>query len=112
MKTELDDAQWEAIRPLIPPRGRMGRPRADDRQVLNGILWVLRTGARWQDLPKGYGHPTTCWRRLKRWEEQGIWQRLRDTLLSSLDAQGGVAWERTSLDASFAPAKKGARASA
>ncbi len=111
MDTELKDAQWEVIRPLVPPQGRMGRPRADDRQVLNGILWVLKTGARWQDMPRRYGHPTTCWRRLKGWQEKGVWDHLLGSLLASLDAQGRLEWERASLDASFAPAKKGGQQS-
>jgi transposase len=107
MDTELSDRQWEVVLPLIPPRGRMGRPRADDRRVLNGILWVLKTGARWQDLPRRYGHPTTCWRRLRRWQEEGVWQRILEALLATLDAQGRLAWQRGCLDASFAPAKRG-----
>lgn len=57
MDTELTDDQWEVIRPLIPAQGRMGRPRADDRQVLNGILHVLKSGCRWKDLPRQFSHP-------------------------------------------------------
>ena len=60
--SDLTDAQWAVIQPLIPRQGRMGRPRADDRRTLHGILWVLRTGARWWDLPQWYGNPSTCWR--------------------------------------------------
>src|SRR5207253_5071729 len=71
----LPDAQWEKIRPLLPrPRSRRrgGRPRASDRKVLEGILWILRSGARWQDLPVEFPSPATCWRRLRDWEEQGV----------------------------------------
>jgi transposase len=69
-RTELlTDEQWAKIEALLPkeemPR-RRGRPRADDRIVIEGILWVLRTGARWKDLPDRYPNPATCWRRLKR----------------------------------------------
>ena len=75
----LTDAQWEKFRPLLPrprrhPRG--GRPRAPNRQVLEGILWILRSGARWQDLPEAFASPSTCWRRLRGWEEQGLWLNL------------------------------------
>jgi transposase len=69
----LTDAQWEKIRPLLPRRPRRprgGRPPANDRKVLEGILWILRSGARWQDLPDEFPSPATCWRRLRDWEKQ------------------------------------------
>src|SRR3989304_9980170 len=72
----LTDAQWAKIQPLLrkrPQRPRGGRPRADDRKVLEGILWMLRSGARCQDLPEEFPSPSTCWRRLRDWEEQEIW---------------------------------------
>ena len=72
----LTDAQWEKIRPLLPRRRKRpqgGRPPADDRKVLEGILWILRSGARWCDLPEEFPSPSTCWRRLRDWEEQEIW---------------------------------------
>jgi len=68
----LTDAQWAQIQPLLPKRPKRplgGRPRADDRKVLEGILWMLRRGARWQDLPEEFPSPSTCWRRLWDWEE-------------------------------------------
>ena len=69
----LTDAQWEKIAPLLPKvrKSRQGgRPRAKDRKVLEGILWILRSGARWQDLPEEFPSPSTCWRRLRDWEGQ------------------------------------------
>jgi len=72
----LTDAQWEKIRPLLPQPARHrhgGRPRAPDRKVLEGILWILRSGARWQDLPDEFPHSSTCWQRLRNWGEQGVW---------------------------------------
>src|ERR1700741_3888027 len=69
----LSDEQWSHIQPLLPKRRSQGRPWANDRLVLEGILWVLRTGARWKDLPDPYPSPATCWRRLRLWEEEGIW---------------------------------------
>src|SRR5712692_4402394 len=71
----LTDAQWERVRPHLPrekhrPQG--GRPRADPRRCFEGILWVLWTGAPWSELPPRYGSATTCWRRLRQWEETGV----------------------------------------
>jgi transposase len=64
-----------SVRCYRPP-ARTGRPRADDRRTIEGILFVLITGCRWQDLPREYGAPTTAWRRLKRWGEEGVWERI------------------------------------
>ena len=110
---EITDEYWRRLEPLLPPprRGR-GRPRADDRKTLNGILYVLRTGCRWGDVPTKYGSPTTCWRRLRAWEENGIWERIWRLLLAWLDEQGKLQWARAFLDGSFVPAKKGELASA
>jgi Putative transposase of IS4/5 family (DUF4096) len=109
MDEELGDEQWELIGPLLPkPKGR-GRPRAEDRRTLNGILWVLRSGARWKDLPPKYGSRSTCHRRLKEGQEQGVWEDIRLKFLSTLDSQGKLDWSQAFLDGSFVPAKKGAR---
>src|SRR5918998_2195029 len=81
---DLTDAQWLLIQPLLPPPARRGRPRADDRRTINGILWVLRTGARWADLPRRYGAASTCHVRLQRWQREGVWERLWRALLSRL----------------------------
>ena len=86
----------------------MGRPRRDDRQVLEGILWVLRSGARWQDVPREYGSATTCWRRLKQWEEAGVWETIWRAVLATLEARQRLDWAHAFLDGSFVPAKKGA----
>src|SRR5918911_5121472 len=105
--TDLTDAPWAVLAPLLPPRNRRGRPRADDRRTINGILWVLRTGARWADLPRRYGAASTCHARLQRWQREGVWERLWRTLLSRLDEHHGLDWRRGHLDATFIPAKKG-----
>jgi len=60
---ELSDYEWEVIKPLLPPRSRVGKPRADDRRIINGILYVLTTGCRWMDMPLEYGSYKTAWRR-------------------------------------------------
>ncbi len=76
MEPMLSDEQRARIAPLLPPRKPRGRPRADDRQTLEGLLWVLGTGSRWQGLPREYGSKTRCHRRLKEWQEQGVWERV------------------------------------
>jgi len=107
----LSDTQWARIEPLLPklPRSaRGGRPWVDSRSVFEGILWVLKTGARWRDLPDRYPSPATCWRRLHRWQEEGVWLELWRTYLSELNEKHRLHWEETFVDGTFAPAKKGA----
>ena len=111
-KPFLSDAQWKKIEPLLPQSSGRGRPWANNRRVLEGILWVLKTGARWRDLPPEYPSPSTCWRRLQLWEEQDVWLDVWRQFLSELDARGQLDWSESFVDGSFAPAKKGARASA
>lgn len=107
--TELTHEQWHRLKPLLPPpRQGRGRPRADDRKTLNGILYVLRTGCRWGDVPQEYGCPATCWRRLRDWEDDGTWERVWRSLLAMLDEQAKLEWAKAFLDGSFVPAKKGA----
>jgi len=106
---DLNDDQWAVIEPLIPKqKAGPGRKRADDRKTLNGILYVLKTGCAWEDLPREYGSDTTCWRRLNEWSEDGTWERIWRTLLSQLDAEQKLVWAQAFLDGSFVPAKKGA----
>ena len=106
-RIHLTDKQWAFIHPLLPPPAHTGRPRADDRRTIEGILYILITGCRWQDLPREYGAPTTVWRRLKRWGEEGVWERIWRATLAALDHQGKLDWSKAFLDGSFAPAKKG-----
>jgi len=107
----LTEKQWRKIEPLLPRLTSRGRPWRDHRACLEGILWVLRTGARWQDLPERYPSPSTCWRRLKRWAEQGVWLRIWRAFLAKLNARGRLDWSEVFLDGTFAPAKKGVGAS-
>jgi transposase len=72
---DLSDAEWKIIAPLLPQKSR-GVPRVDDRRVLNGIFWRLRSGAPWADIPERYGPPTTCYNRFVRWRKAGIWDKL------------------------------------
>src|SRR5918911_3726161 len=101
--TDLTDEQWMILAPLLPPRKHRGRPRVDDRRTIDGILWVLRTGARWADLPRRYGAPSTCHLRLQRWQEHGVWERLWPALLCRLDTQQILDWRQAHLDATFIP---------
>ena len=110
----LTDEQWELIEPLLPaPRRRRdnrGRPWASNRACFEGILWILQTGAAWRFLPDEFPSPSTCWRRLKQWEDEGVWLKAWRALLGALDEEGLLKWDETFLDGSFAPAKKGALA--
>lgn len=110
----LTDAQWARIAPLLP-KIRMtkkgGRPAVPNRPVLEGILWVLRTGSAWMDLPKEYPGYATCWRRLKAWEESGVWEKVWRAFLRDLDTEGILDWEECFIDATFCAAKKGAETS-
>lgn len=108
--TLLNDEQWERIKGLLPKAGKQGRPPAPEREVLEGILWVLRSGARWRDLPDSYPSASTCWRRLRDWEEKDVWLKIWRALLGQLDEQGRINWEEVFMDGSFAPAKKGGSA--
>ncbi|MBV9469098.1 MAG: transposase, partial [Abitibacteriaceae bacterium] len=72
---DLSDTQWQLIAPLIPAqKAGPGRKRSEDRKTLNGILYVLKTGCAWEDLPPEYGSDTTCWRRLQQWSADGTWE--------------------------------------
>ena len=105
----LTDKQWAIISSLLPKQDQSkgGRPRADDRKTLDGILWVLKTGAQWNELPSRYGAYATAWRRLKAWEEDGTWERIWQRMLSLLSKQDKLILEVGMVDGTFAPAKKG-----
>jgi transposase len=107
MERMLTDEQWALIAPLLPPQKPRGRKRADDRQTLEDILWVLKTGSRPQDLTRGCGSKTRYHRRLKEWQEQGVWERLWRAFLSTLGQAGRLQGERAFMDATFLPAKRG-----
>ena len=79
---DLTDFEWRVIEPLLPNKSR-GVPRVDDRRVLNGIFWVLRSGAPWRDLPERYGPRTTCYNRFVRWREAGMWDRMMDAITAA-----------------------------
>ena len=112
---DLTEAQWQVLRPLLAPKRRpdgRGRPWRDARAVLNGILWILRTGAPWHDLPDRYPPYQTCHRRFQQWQRDGTLTRLLHALAEDLRARGKLDLSETFIDASFSSAKKGALLSA
>ena len=113
----VTDELWEIVEPLLPPepdKPRGGRPRVPDRAALTGIVFVLKTGIPWEMLPKemGCGSGSTCWRRLRDWQEAGVWERLHRALLDRLGQAEEIDWSRACLDSASVPAKRGARRSA
>jgi transposase len=96
---DLTTTQWERLRPLLPPEsGRVGRPSQDNRRVINGILWVHRTGAPWRDLPERYGSWQTVASRFYRWRQAGVWQQVLATLQQQADAEGQLDWQMHYVD--------------
>ena len=104
-KPLVNDELWELIQPLLPPpkprRERYpGRKPLSERRVLTGVLFVLKSGIPWEMLPQemGCGSGMTCWRRLRDWQEAGVWQRLHELLLSKLRAADRIDWSRAVVD--------------
>jgi transposase len=99
---DLTDRQWERLEPLLPPeRPRTGRPNDEHRRIVNGILWVLRTGAPWRDLPERYGPVGTVSSRFYRWREAGVWDQVLAALQAAADARGEVDWDLHCVDATI-----------
>src|SRR5512144_1319811 len=113
-KPLVPEELWTLIAPLLPaepPKPKGGRPRIPDRATLTGILFVLRSGIPWELLPQemGCGSGVTCWRRLRDWQQAGVWDRLHRTLLERLGRAARIDWSRASLDSRLVPAKRGAK---
>jgi len=109
-KRVLTDEPWQRIAPLLPqhpPSPKGGRPRADDRECLEGLLWLLRSGARWQDIPVDLPSGSTCWRRLQEWAGEGILEEIQAVLVGQLADLGRVDLRELLADATFIRAKKG-----
>ena len=97
---ELSDEQWQRIERLLPPRKRRGRPRKDPRQMLNGMLWVLRTGAPWRDLPPCYGSFQTVHRTFTDWRAAGVLEHVVEGLQGALNESGEIDWDLWCVDGS------------
>lgn len=114
MSTPLvPDELWAIIEPLLPPeppKPKGGRPRVPDRRCLTGIIFVLKTGLPWELLPQelGCGSGMTCWRRVRDWQEAGVWERLHHALLDRLGDADRIDWSRGCVDSASIPAKRGA----
>jgi transposase len=106
---ELTDAQWELICDLLPSnKGQRGCPWKDHRTVLNAIVWVLRTGAPWRDLPERYGPWQTVYDRFGRWQREGLFDRILEQLQIRLDAEGKIDWDLWCVDGSSIRASRAA----
>lgn len=116
-KPLLPDGLWALIEPLLPPQvpsPKGGRPPITHRQALTGILFVLKTGIPWEDLPAemGCGCGMSCWRRLRDWHLDGTWDRVHAVLLERLDNAGRIDWGRAAIDSSSVRAVFGGSMSA
>ena len=110
----ISDELWALAEPLLPPQkpavnGRTGRPRVSDREVFEGIAFVLSTGIGWAKLltELGYGSGWTCWRRMHEWAEAGVFDRVHQAVLDRLGESGRLDWSRASLDSVSVRAKRG-----
>ena len=102
-KPLLSDALWERIEGFFPPRKpqlKGGRPWISDRSCLTGIIFVLRSGIPWNMMPAeiGYGSGVTCWRRLREWQQKGVWDKILNHLLNELGQTGRIDWSRAVID--------------
>ncbi len=107
----LTDEQWQRVAahlPMHPPSPKGGRPRVEDRECLEGLLWLLRTGAAWQKVPVDLPSGSTCWRRLREWAGEGVLSELHAILIAELGELGRLDLEPLLADATFIRAKKGA----
>lgn len=108
---KLSEEQWKVIMPLLPPQSRTGRRREHDRQVLNSLVYRLKTGVRYRDIPRtdNYAAKSPVYHWLSKWSEVGVLERIWRQLLAELDIKGEIDLSQGSLDGSFVPTKRGAR---
>ena len=111
---QISAALFKRIEPLLPvfiASAKGGRPRESDEMAVNGILFVLRTGIPWEELPQelGFGSGMTCWRRLRQWQDAGVWHQLHMLLLAEPRSAGRLDFSRASLDGASVPSPRGAR---
>jgi len=113
---ELTNEQWNRIGPIIisttPEKDPRGRKPRDPREIMNGILWILRTGAPWKDMPQRYPPYQTCHRRFQQWVRRGVFKLIAQELAQDLYERGGIDIREAFIDGTFVPAKKGVLLSA
>ena len=112
-KKLVSDELWSIVEPLLPqhiPSPKGGRPRISDRAALTGIIFVLKTGIPWEELPQemGCGSGMTCWRRLQEWQKAGVWEKIHCSILQPLHDAHKIDWTRVCIDSSVIQAKRGA----
>src|SRR5262245_41503690 len=101
-RDELTDEQWQQLEPLLPAqKPNRGRPNLEHRTVINGILWILKTGAPWRDLPERHGKWQTVASRFYRWQQSGVWERIFAQLQQTKDRDGQINWEVHYVDGSI-----------
>jgi transposase len=101
-REEVTDHQWEKLQPLLPPqKPRTGRPAEDHRRIINGILWIDRTGAPWRDLPERYGSWSTVASRFYRWQKAGVWQKILAALQQQADAADQLDWSKHDVESTM-----------
>jgi len=106
---ELTDEQWDILHPILPPgKAKTGRPPSDPRQMLNGILWILRTGAPWRDLPERLGPWQTVYDHFRQWRREGVYDRILQALQIRLDRDGQIDWDLWCIDGSSVRASRAA----
>ena len=109
-RSDVSDVQWDYLWGLLPKGARTGRPRANEREILNGILYVLKTGCQWEDLPHDIAaSPKTCHRRLLEYQRRRVWQKIVRVLLQEADRRGSLNFTNAYHDASVIKSKKGLR---
>ena len=109
---DLSDKQWEQLEPLLPPQKNWtGKPSLPHRPVLNGILWINRTGAPWRDLPARYGQWETIASRFYRWRQAGVWEQVLEVLQTEADASGEIDWQIHHVDSTVVRAHQHAAGS-
>lgn len=107
-RDELSEEQWEWLQDLLPRNRKRGGQWKDHRQILNGIFWILRTGAPWRDLPQRYGPWHTVYDRFRRWQKQGLFDRILERLQGRLDQKGKIDWDLWCVDGSSVRASRAA----
>jgi len=105
---DLTEQQWKMISSMIPPAKIRGRRPTSSRRILNGILWILLTGAPWKDLPRKYPPYQTCHRRFQEWTKAGVFREIVRALAKDLKERDGIDLTESFIDGTFVPAKKGA----